>query len=112
MHIPVLDNQQPQLKDLQILITKHCTDWKDIGQRLGLEDSVIKQVEYDYRTARECFRAILERWLDLKVGVTWGNLELAITNANRVKLGYQPLEVGKYVTLCMGVSKETTEMQI
>ena len=44
---------------------------------------------------RECLRATLEKWLQLNVGVTWGNLELAITNANRENLGLQPLTTGK-----------------
>ena len=44
---------------------------------------------------RECFRATLKKWLQLNVGVTWANLELAITNANRESLGLQPLTTGK-----------------
>ena len=44
---------------------------------------------------RECFRVTLERWMQLNVGVTWGNLELAITNANRQYLGYEPLKSSK-----------------
>ena len=44
---------------------------------------------------RECFRATLEKWLQLNVGVTWADLELAITNANRESLGLQPLTTGK-----------------
>ena len=51
---------------------------------------------------RECFRVTLEKWLQLNVGVTWGNLELAITNANRESLGLQPLTTGKeyYSNIC------------
>ena len=44
---------------------------------------------------RECFRVTLEKWSQLNVGVTWTNLELAITNANRESLGLQPLATGK-----------------
>ena len=44
---------------------------------------------------RECFRVTLEKWLQLNVGVTWANLELAITNASRESLGLQPLTTGK-----------------
>ena len=44
---------------------------------------------------RECFRKTLEKWLQLNVGVTWGNLELSITNANRESLSLQPLTTSK-----------------
>ena len=48
---------------------------------------------------RECFRVTLEKWLQLNVGVTWANLELAITNANCQGLGLQPLTTGAYVII-------------
>ena len=62
-------------------------------------------MEADYHTLSECFRVTLEKWLQLNVGVTWANLELAITNANRESLGLQPLTTGKenlcvYVYMC------------
>ena len=50
---------------------------------------------------RECFRAILEKWLQLNVEVTWSNLELAITNANRESLGLPPLTTGKKYKECL-----------
>ena len=55
---------------------------------------------------RDCFRVTLEKWLQLNVGVTWANLELAITNANRQSLGLQPLTTGKdnrSVSVCLSV---------
>ena len=55
---------------------------------------------------RECFRRTLEKWLELNVGVTWANLELAITNAYRGNLGLQPLTTGKenvFVCACVCV---------
>lgn len=45
---------------------------------------------------RECFRATLEKWSELNVKVTWDNLELAITNANRKSVGLHPLTTGKW----------------
>ena len=48
---------------------------------------------------RECFRVTLEKWSQLNVGVTWGNLELAITNVNRGSLGLEPLTAGKWYIL-------------
>ena len=52
-------------------------------------------MEADHRTLSERFRVTLEKWLQLNVGVTWSNLEIAITNANRESLGLQPLTTGK-----------------
>ena len=53
---------------------------------------------------RECFRATLEKWLQLNVGVTWADLELAITNANRESLGLQPLTTSKEnMCVCLSV---------
>ena len=53
---------------------------------------------------RECFREILEKWLKLNIEVTWSNLELAITNANRESLGLQPLAVGKDYYMTQSIS--------
>ena len=52
-------------------------------------------MEADHHTLSERFRVTLEKWLQLNVGVTWSNLELAITNANRQSLGFPPLTIGK-----------------
>ena len=92
----ILDDQRPELKDLQRFLTDFCKYWKDIGLLLGLKSSVLDLVASAHPMQdRECFRATLEKWLQLNVGVTWSNLELAITNANRESLGLQPLTVGK-----------------
>ena len=61
-------------------------------------------MEADYHTLSERFRVTLEKWLQLNVGVTWANLELAITNANRESLGLQSVSLGKentIVRVCM-----------
>ena len=57
--------------------------------------SVLNEVEADHHAVKERFRVTLEKWLQLDDGVTWGNLELAITNANRENLNLQPLTTGK-----------------
>ena len=90
-----LDDQRPKLQDLPRFLTDHCKHWRGTGLQLGLKFSVLDQVEHDYHTLSERFRIVLEKWLQLNVGVTWGNLELAITNANRESLGLQPLTTGK-----------------
>ena len=52
-------------------------------------------MEADHHTLSERFRVTLEKWLQLNVGVTWGNLELAITNVNRGNLGLPLLTTGE-----------------
>ena len=102
----VLDDQRPQSQDLQRFLTDYCKHWRGTGLQLGLKSSVLDQVEADYHTLSECFRVTLEKWLQLNVGVTWANLELAISNANRQNLGLQPLTNGKEnrsVCVCLSV---------
>ena len=84
-----LDDQRPKLQDFESFLTDYSKYWRDTGLGLGLTSSVLDQVEADYHTQSERFRATLDKWLN--VGVTWANLELAITNANRNNLGLQPL---------------------
>ena len=94
----LLGDQRPESKDLQRFLTDYCKHWRDIGLLLGLKSSVLDLVASAHPMQdRECFRATLEKWLQMNVGVTWGNLELAITNANRENLGLQPLTTGKYI---------------
>ena len=95
----MLGDHRPEPVDLHRYHTKYCKHWRSTGLHLGLELSVLNQVEADYNTLNERFRVTLEKWLQLNVGVTWGNLELAITNANRESLSLQPLATGKrYIT--------------
>ena len=91
----VLDDERPESKDLQRFLTDYCKHWRGTGLQLGLKSSVLDQVEADYHTLSECFRVTLEKWLQLNVGVTWANLELAIINENCQSLGLQPLTTGK-----------------
>ena len=94
-HVVALDDQRPESKDLQRFLTDYCKHWRATGLQLGLKSSVLDQVEADYHGLSERFRVTLEKWLQLNVGVTWSNLELAITNANRESLGLQPMTTGK-----------------
>ena len=92
----VLDDQRPETTDLQRFLTDYCKHWRDIGVLLGLKSPALDLVASTHPMQnRECFRATLEKWLQLNVGVTWANLELAITNANRESLGLQRLTTGK-----------------
>jgi len=92
----MLDNQRPEPKNLQRFLTDYCEHWRDIGLQLGLKSVVLNRVASAHPMQdRECFRVTLKKWSQLNVGVTWGNLELAITNANRESLGLEPLTTGK-----------------
>ena len=91
----MLDDQKPESRDLQRFLTDYCKHWRGIGLQLGLKTTVLDQVEADHHTLSERFRVTLEKWLQLNVRVTWGDLEFAITNANRESLGLQPLTSGK-----------------
>ena len=88
----MLGDQRPESKDLQGFLTDYCKYWRDVGLLLGLKSSVLDLVASAHPMQdRECFRETLGKWLQLNVRVTWGNLELAITNAIRQELGLQAL---------------------
>jgi len=90
------DDQRPNTKDLGQILTKHCTQWKDIGGQLGLTLAAIGMIEADKSSKiRECFRETLQKWLEMDTKATWHTLELAITNANRESLGLPKLSSSK-----------------
>ena len=92
----LLDNQRPEPEDLHKFLTAYCQHWRGIGLKLGVNNSVLKEIASAHPMKnRECFRETLEKWSDLNVEVTWGNLELAITNANRESLNIEPLTTSK-----------------
>ena len=92
----ILDDQKPESKDFTKFLTDYCKYWRDIGLLLGLKSPVLDLVASAHPMQdRERFRATLEKWLQLNIGVTWSNLELAITNANRQTLCLPPLTTGK-----------------
>ena len=90
-----IDNQRPELKELNKFLVEYGKHWRATGLNLGLKPAVLNQVEADEQHQNDRFRVTLEKWLQLNVGVTWSNLELAITNVNRESLGLQPLSAGK-----------------
>ena len=94
-------DEKPQLKDLQRFLTEYCLEWKTIGLQLELKSNVLNLIEVDHmhpNKHRECFRSTLEKWLQLDLEATWSKLELAITNANRLKLGLSTLITSKLHT--------------
>ena len=67
--------------------------WKDVGLELRLKRSVLKTVEKNNPLDAEgCFEEVLDKWLKLTPTATWRELELALTNANRLQLNLDPVE--------------------
>ena len=66
--------------------------WRQIGIKLGLDPSVLDNIDADCRKQTERFMATLSKWMNLAGNnATWGVLELAITNVNRADLSLRPL---------------------
>lgn len=60
---------------------------------MGLESCVLDNIAADHSPVQKCLEKTLDAWLKQDQDkATWGVLELAITNANRVKLGLEPLQ--------------------
>ena len=78
--------------ELNRFLTEYCKLWKSIGYKLGLEDAVLDMIHSDCPTQRECFTAVLQKWLELDGRPTWNTLELAITNARREELSLEALQ--------------------
>lgn len=87
----ILGDDRPTPVDLLRFLVAYGALWKDIGLLLGLQLPVLNEVEKNHSEIKECFRAVLEKWLSSNVDVTWRNLELAISNANRFTLGLGPI---------------------
>ena len=82
---------------LQRFHVKYCGLWRSIGLELGLQTPVLSGVGTQYlHSQTECFRVTLDKWLQMNNKGTWGELELAITNANRISLGFDPFSSGEY----------------
>ena len=85
-------DDKPEAVDFLSILTNHCEHWWDIGLLLKLSPAVLGQIKHDNHSEREYFRVTLDKWLQLNCNATWGELELAITNARRLALGYKSLE--------------------
>ena len=73
-------NTAPSLKELQKhIIPQYATDWKGIGNLLGVPDNALKIIEYDERNKAEpCCTAMLNKWLQLDPTASWKCLLEAI----------------------------------
>ena len=94
---------RPTAREYLRFLTTYCVDWKAIGLQLGLRQAALNVIGADnHNHNRECLRLTLESWLQLDIHATWSKLELAITNANRVNLGIDPLDTSKSdITSCI-----------
>ena len=95
-HICTKGDKRPTSKELNRFLTDHCEHWIAIGLHLDLKRSLLNVTSRDNPgKERECFRITLENWLEMDTEASWSTLELAITNANREKLGLGPLDASK-----------------
>ena len=93
--IYIIVDQKPESHELERFLTEYCQSWRAIGLQLGLKSTVLNAVEGDCNKNRERFRVTLENWLLLGEATTYGDLELAITNVNRMNLSLDPLTSGE-----------------
>jgi len=76
------------------VIRKYAKDWYNIGLELELETDVLDIIDSDHHQQCEIsFRKTLDKWLKSSTDdATWKTLEVALTNANRAKLGLDPVD--------------------
>jgi len=87
-----IGDERPTMGELNKFLTEYCRLWRSVGYKLELQDSVLNVIQSDHPTQNmECFRIVLQKWLEQDVRPTWNTLELAITNARREELSLKPL---------------------
>ena len=80
------------MKELNRYVTRrHALDQYDIGIELGLELDVNITEKDNPQQSVTCFQKTLGKWLS-NDDATWKELELALTNVNRAKLGLDPVD--------------------
>ena len=90
--IVLLADQIVDANSVNEICTKYSVMWRQIGLKLGLDASVLDNVEADYHEQRKRFEVTLRKWMKLAGdNATWDLLELAITNANREDLSLEAL---------------------
>jgi len=99
-----VEDDTPTMRDLnRYVINKYAANWKDVGLELGLEFDVLDVIERDNsQQSVACFQKTLDKWLRLTTTATWRTLEVALTNASRVKLHLDPVDdVHSECVLCV-----------
>ena len=77
--------ERPTMKQLQNVIrTKDINvtiQWRNLGLELLDSDSYLKEIEADHRNnVQACWRAMLEKWLEVKSDANWNHLVTALKN--------------------------------
>ena len=105
MIIPHTGDEKPKPKDYYQFLTNYCIEWRSIGLQLNLELSALDVIYADnHKQTRECFRLVLEKWLNMDTEATWSTLELAITNANRQASGLKSLDTSKAIYIEIAIT--------
>ena len=97
-----VEDRVPTIRDINRYVTrKHAADWKDIGIELGLHLATLNIIEKDHPLKSEdSFIAMIDKWIQLTGDdATWKVLEVALTNVNRQKLDFDPVD-DVYGKLC------------
>ena len=113
------ENNTPTMKDLNRYVKKYASDWKDIGLELGLELNALGIIGTNNKqNVVDCLQVMLDMWLKSSRNTTWHELEVALTNVNRQKLGLDPVDelYGRYmqndfyVSIC-SIGQDVTQVK-
>ena len=87
------ENERPLMRNINRYTQKYATDWNDIGLELGLEFELLAIIKKDHPLdCVACFIEMINNWLISSVDPTWKDLEIALTNVNRLKRGFDPVD--------------------
>ena len=69
-------------------VVPYITDWKGLGEELGLQphhlDIISRDNAYNPERTKDCCRAVLKKWLQLECSPSWGMIDDAV-NAIEMK---------------------------
>ena len=89
-----VEDDIPTMRDINRYVTREfAADWKNVGIELGLTTGMLKIIAKDHpQQAEDCFREVLDNWLQCNPTATWKMLEVALTNVKRQQLsGIDPV---------------------
>ena len=92
----ILENERPQLKDLNnSVVTRVATKWKQLGRNLEIDDNLLNIIETNNpHDCESCCSEMLSEWLDLTPNASWKILNNAI-DKTQVELNEVPDAVEK-----------------
>jgi len=73
-------------------VTKHATNWREIGGELGLKPEKINIIAADFQSFdsgkhENCLKEVFKFWLRADTKATWKKLEVTLTNVSRAQRG-------------------------